>query len=97
MSAKYFGGLITFLELIIILGYLCLTTYKANGSSAIDADSNMNLLMYYPCYVDVTVMVFIGFGFLMTFLKSHSWSSVGLNYFIAVLSIQIFILWNGFW
>ena len=32
-------------------------------------------------------MIFVGFGFLMTFLKHHSWTSVGFNYLIAAYAI----------
>jgi len=32
-------------------------------------------------------MIFIGFGFLMVFLKSHNWSSIGYNYLIACWAI----------
>lgn len=42
-------------------------------------------------------MIFIGFGFLMVFLKSHTWTSIGFNYLIACWSIQIAILWIHFW
>ena len=42
-------------------------------------------------------MIFVGFGFLMVFLKCHSWTSVGFNYIIAAWSIQITILFTGFW
>jgi len=42
-------------------------------------------------------MIFIGFGFLMVFLKTHSWTSVGYNYLIAAYALQITILFNGFW
>ena len=42
-------------------------------------------------------MIFIGFGFLMVFLKSHSWTSVSYNLLIASFSVQIAILFNGFW
>ena len=35
---------------------------------------------YYLYYIHVAVMVFVGFGFLMTFLKSHSLSAVSLNF-----------------
>jgi ammonium transporter Rh len=34
-------------------------------------------------WMDVHVMIFIGFGFLMVFLKTHCWSSIGFNYIIA--------------
>ena len=59
-------------------------------------------------FQDVHVMIFIGFGFLMTFLKKYGLSAVSLNMLIAVISIQgrkmidpglrdlenIYIIWN---
>ena len=42
-------------------------------------------------------MIFVGFGFLMCFLKSHNWGSIGYNYLLACWAIQITILWNWFW
>jgi len=37
-------------------------------------------------------MIFIGFGFLMVFLKTHSWTSVGYNFLIASYALQITII-----
>lgn len=51
----------------------------------------------YPSFQDVHIMIFLGFGFLMVFLKSHSLSAIGFNYLIACWAIQISILWNHFW
>ena len=51
----------------------------------------------YPYYQDINVMMFLGFGFLMTFLRSHAWTSIGLNFLISVLVIQVYILSSGFW
>jgi ammonium transporter Rh len=48
-------------------------------------------------YMDVHVMIFVGFGFLMVFLKAHSWTSVGFNYIVACWALQITILLSGFW
>jgi hypothetical protein len=42
-------------------------------------------------------MIFIGFGFLMVFLKSHSWTSVCMNFLVATLAVQLCILSAGFW
>jgi len=33
-------------------------------------------------------MIFIGFGFLMTFLKRYGFSSIGLNMLVAALVLQ---------
>ena len=52
---------------------------------------------YYPLFQDVHVMIFVGFGFLMVFLKNHSWTSVGYNFLIAAYVMQITILIVGFW
>jgi len=52
---------------------------------------------YYPIFQDVHVMIFIGFGFLMVFLKTHSWTSVGFNFLIAAWVLQLGILMTAFW
>jgi hypothetical protein len=41
----------------------------------------------YPLFQDVHIMIFIGFGFLMVFLKNNSWTSIGFNYLIASWAI----------
>merc|ERR1719367_1519390 len=43
-------------------------------------------------YQDVHVMIFIGFGFLMTFLRKHAFNSLGMNFLIGVFSILIGIM-----
>lgn len=40
-------------------------------------------------------MMFIGFGFLMVFLKKYSFSSVGLNMLVAALVLQWATLTGG--
>lgn len=42
-------------------------------------------------------MIFVGFGFLMVFLKTHCWSSIGFNYLIAAWCLQCGVLFQGFW
>lgn len=44
----------------------------------------------------VAVMVFIGFGFLMTFLHTYSWSAVGYNFLMSALAVQWTIIVQGF-
>ena len=42
----------------------------------------------YASFQDVHVMIFVGFGFLMTFLKDYNWSSMGFTMMIASVVIQ---------
>jgi ammonium transporter Rh len=52
---------------------------------------------YYGFFQDVHVMIFVGFGFLMTFLRKYGYSSVGFNFVIAALAIQWSFFTNTFW
>ncbi|XP_076873765.1 ammonium transporter Rh type A [Brachyhypopomus gauderio] len=54
-------------------------------------------LALYPMFQDVHVMIFIGFGFLMTFLKRYGFSSVGINLLLAALGLQWGLLMQNFW
>lgn len=63
-----------------------------NGSK--DADNDF--YYRYPSFQDVHVMIFIGFGFLMTFLQRYGFSSVGFNFLIAAFSLQWATLMQGF-
>ncbi|POI25328.1 hypothetical protein CIB84_010923, partial [Bambusicola thoracicus] len=47
-------------------------------------------------FKDVHVMIFIGFGFLMTFLKKYGFTSVGINMLIAAFGLQWGTLMQGF-
>ncbi|NWX19551.1 RHAG protein, partial [Aegotheles bennettii] len=46
-------------------------------------------------FQDVHVMIFVGFGFLMTFLKKYGFSSVGINMLIAAFGLQWGTLMQG--
>lgn len=40
-------------------------------------------------------MVFVGFGFLMTFLQRYGFSAVGFNFLLAAFGIQWALLMQG--
>jgi len=87
-------------QIIIGVLYSFCTEYGEGVHPAFTGDAYVAKDMmqtYYPMYQDVHVMIFIGFGFLMVFLKTHSWSSVGFNLLIAAYVLQITILVTGFW
>ena len=58
--------------------------------------ANDELTRNYSLFQDSHVIVIAGIGFLMTFLKQYSWSSIGFNFVFAVFSIQYSILVHGF-
>jgi ammonium transporter Rh len=41
-------------------------------------------------------MMFVGFGFLMTFLKKYAYSSIGFNFLLAAFVLEWAIILNGF-
>lgn len=58
---------------------------EANGTSPVADDSMVEV---YPLFQDIHIMMFIGFGFLMTFLRKYGYSSITFNFVVAALSIQ---------
>ncbi|XP_055840845.1 ammonium transporter Rh type A [Episyrphus balteatus] len=50
----------------------------------------------YPQFQDIHVMIFIGFAFLMTFLRKYGYSATGYTLFLAALIVQWAILVKGF-
>lgn len=85
------------LQFVSILCYGLFTDYgqEAVGNTAGSTNSN-TIDKYYPFFQDVHVMIFIGFGFLMTFLKKYAHSALGYNFYLSALAIQYSILINGF-
>lgn len=52
---------------------------------------------YYPMYQDVNVMMLIGFGYLMTFIKNNSLSALSYTFFINSVIVQLYLLLAPFW
>uniref|UniRef100_A0A8C2HYW9 Ammonium transporter AmtB-like domain-containing protein n=2 Tax=Cyprinus carpio TaxID=7962 RepID=A0A8C2HYW9_CYPCA len=61
----------------------------------ITSDIENDFYFRYPSFQDVHVMIFVGFGFLMTFLKRYSFGAVGFNFLIAAFGIQWALLMQG--
>ncbi|NWW60034.1 RHAG protein, partial [Ifrita kowaldi] len=85
-----FSILALLLEVIIIVLYGIFVDYDRTQKP----ETGTGL---YPHFQDVHVMIFVGFGFLMTFLKKYGFSSVGFNMLIAAFGLQWGILMQGFW
>ena len=89
-NRKAFAVCLLITEVIIVVFYGIFVRVKAHDI----ADNNQT---YYPMYQDVNVMMLVGFGFLMTFIKRHSWSALSYTFFINAVVVQLYILLSGFW
>jgi len=65
--------------MIILLGSCGRDSYHKNGAA---------FTGYYNAFSGVEIMVFIGFGYLMTFLKRYGVGAVGLTMLITVVALQ---------
>ncbi|GAA6107829.1 ammonium transporter Rh type C-like 2 [Tachysurus ichikawai] len=61
----------------------------------ITSDNENDFYYRYPSFQDVHVMIFVGFGFLMTFLKRYGFGAVGFNFIIAAFGLQWALLMQG--
>jgi len=86
------------LQILFIILFAKFVVYDPN-SVVHHKNSNANgqaQVATFPMFQDVHVMIFIGFGFLMTFLKKYGLSAVSLNMLNAVICLQWATLIYGF-
>ena len=93
--------LFTAAQLICVLVYAICAKYNIGISPDTPASKDgtvQNLVQQlYPFFQDVHVMIFIGFGFLMTFIKTMSWTALSYNWIISIWALQWGIIFNDFW
>ncbi|KAG8445808.1 hypothetical protein GDO86_010554 [Hymenochirus boettgeri] len=87
------------LQIVIIILFGVFVKYDTHDHSGPHNSTHEDntFLNLYPLFQDVHVMIFVGFGFLMTFLKRYGFSSVGINLLIAAFGLQWGILMQGLW
>lgn len=89
------------LQLILVVLFGVCTEYSKNVEHLTGADGDNGgdggIKDFYPMFQDVHVMIFIGFGFLMTFLHRYGFSALGMTFMVGALVIQVALLSNGFW
>eukprot|EP01017_Pseudomicrothorax_dubius_P029415 TRINITY_DN3569_c0_g1_i4.p1 TRINITY_DN3569_c0_g1~~TRINITY_DN3569_c0_g1_i4.p1 ORF type:complete len:248 (-),score=71.19 TRINITY_DN3569_c0_g1_i4:62-745(-) len=100
VNQVFFAAAFAFIELTIIFLYGFCSLYPSNvtinPTPANPAAGGVFSLMY-PFYMDIHVMVFIGFAFLLAYIRSCGWTAVGVNFIAAVITVQVYILFRGFW
>ena len=101
LAEKRFTILALVLQAIFLVFFGVFTDYQqpqARPSTNPNATAleNNGVDALYPMWQDVHGMMFIGFGFLMAFLRRYGYSSVGLNFFLGALVLQWATLVLGF-
>ena len=81
-SAAALSGL-----LLVLLA--CFTDYSSEHAT------DEHVRQYYMFYIHVAIMVFIGLGYLMSFLRRYGYSAVALNFFVSTLVMLEYIVVGG--
>ena len=95
MTDNYITQAILTFQILLFIGYYLFTDYSNEATGTINGSVSNDINKYYPFFQDVHVMIFIGFGYLMTFLKKYAFTSVGYTFLIGSFIIQYSILVNG--
>ncbi|XP_075719944.1 ammonium transporter Rh type A [Rhinoderma darwinii] len=86
------------LQILLIVLFGIFVRYDTQShSTPHNATDTDDFIALYPFFQDVHVMIFVGFGFLMTFLKRYGFSSVGINLLIAAFGLQWGTIMQGLW
>jgi len=87
-----------FVPKLLVIQAACIVFFAAFATYADatdEGDGEMEVRQYYAMFQDVHVMIFIGFGFLMTFLRKHNFNSLGQTFLIGALCIQLDIVFQA--
>jgi len=67
----------------------------------VDRDGDINwyyyLMFEYKIMADLSIMMLVGYGFLVSYLRFHRWMSLALSFFLVMISLQFYVLFYGFW
>ncbi|CAI8034311.1 Ammonium transporter Rh type B-B [Geodia barretti] len=104
-SKMLLPGFLLVFQVIFIILYGLLVRYDDTGAPITSNDttvqdiselgSSRSALKVYPLFQDVHVMIFVGFGFLMTFLRRYGFGSISFNLLLASFAIQWSTLTSG--
>ena len=92
-------GIIQIIIIILIANYYNWDVSNNPKNSEFDLISGREIDIKYKLFQDINIIIFLGFGFLRSFLKHHSWTSIALTFIGGVLSFEfglfILICWGG--
>ncbi|KAM3621138.1 uncharacterized protein V6R79_006602 [Siganus canaliculatus] len=92
--------LVAVLQVVMLVLFALFVTYDDNANAKFQNNQTnpMDNSLYrdYPYFADVQVMIFVGFGCLLSFFKFYGFSGMVFNYLTATFAIQWAILIQGF-
>lgn len=62
-----------------------------------EGDATDHVQQTYASFIHLHSMVFLGFGFFMTFLRTSQWSAITFNFVLSAWALEWAILSTGFW
>jgi hypothetical protein len=89
-GGRVFVLLSTIVQLLVFVGFIVL----AKPTTLAYKDPVLDVQLY-NLFLAITLMIFVGFGYLMTFLRFYGLGAVGLTMFIACLGMQVSIMLEG--
>lgn len=99
-TSRGFAFVALLAQVVILIIYIFAVDYRLKPADDVPDNDHTALSQervgwIYPMFQDVHVMIFVGFGFLMTFLKGHGWSALGYTMVVSVLAIEWGIITLG--
>ncbi|CAH1390428.1 unnamed protein product [Nezara viridula] len=73
---------------IIMIPLFAFQLYYGRDADPVALKAKSAHLSYYPMFQDIHVMLLVGFGFLMTFLRKYGFSSVSFNFLLCAVMMQ---------
>uniref|UniRef100_A0AC35FTM8 Ammonium transporter AmtB-like domain-containing protein n=1 Tax=Panagrolaimus sp. PS1159 TaxID=55785 RepID=A0AC35FTM8_9BILA len=95
LHRRQFSGLALLFQgiYIVLFGLFC--RYDENALP-FGSTNRIYVNTDYPLFQDIHVMIFVGFGFLMSFLKRYGFSAISVNLLLSAFSVQWVVLLRGF-
>eukprot|EP01028_Stygiella_incarcerata_P013530 TRINITY_DN82740_c0_g1_i1.p1 TRINITY_DN82740_c0_g1~~TRINITY_DN82740_c0_g1_i1.p1 ORF type:complete len:532 (+),score=125.57 TRINITY_DN82740_c0_g1_i1:123-1718(+) len=84
-------------QLVLIILFLLFTDYAPFSTTEQQTAVSSSIDSEYSFLIGVTIMVFVGFGYLMTFLRRYGFSAVGFTLLLSSIIVEWGILNMAFW
>eukprot|EP01112_Ceratiomyxa_fruticulosa_P009399 TRINITY_DN2446_c0_g1_i3.p1 TRINITY_DN2446_c0_g1~~TRINITY_DN2446_c0_g1_i3.p1 ORF type:complete len:568 (+),score=125.11 TRINITY_DN2446_c0_g1_i3:450-2153(+) len=84
-----------FLQIALMILYWVFVDYEAAFDPSTANGHDNNIGGFYQFYIDVTFMMYIGFGYLMTFLRRYGFGAVGYTFLLSAFAVEWGLLCMG--